>query len=51
LAILTTNRRQLELLKEKLIEEEIVDGQWVYDLVCGNCKIGRASDLDSLDFD
>ena len=50
-AILSTNRRQLELLKEKLIEEEIVDGQWVYDLVCGNCKIGRASDLDSLDFD
>lgn len=50
-AILSTNRRQLELLKEKLIEEEIVDGQWVYDLVCGNCKIGRTSDLDSLDFD
>jgi cell division protease FtsH len=51
LAILTTNRRQLELLKEKLIEEEIVDGQWVYDLVCGKCKVGRAADLDSLDFD
>ena len=50
-AILSTNRRQLELLKEKLIEEEIVDGQWVYDLVCGNCKIGRSCDLDSLDFD
>ena len=50
-AILTTNRKQLELLKEKLIEEEIVDGQWVYELVCGNCKIGRTSDLDSLDFD
>ena len=50
-AILSTNRRQLELLKEKLIEEEIVDGQWVYDLVCGKCKVGRAADLDSLDFD
>jgi len=51
LGILGTNKRQLELLKDKLLEEEIVDGEWVYDLVCGNCKIGRASDLDSLDFD
>jgi hypothetical protein len=24
---------QLEQLKEKLIEEEIVDGQWVYELM------------------
>lgn len=35
LAILGTNRSQLELLKDKLIEEEIVDGLWVYDLVKG----------------
>ena len=49
LAILSTNKRQLELLKDKLIEEEIVDGQWVYDLVCGKCKLGRSVDLDSLD--
>lgn len=51
LAILSTNRRQLDLLKDKLLEEEIVDGQWVYDLVCGKCKLGRSVELDSLDFD
>lgn len=51
LAILSTNRRQLELLKDKLLEEEIVDGSWVYDLVCGKCKLGRVSELDSLDLD
>jgi len=51
LAILSTNKRQLELLKDKLLEEEIVDGQWVYDLVCGKCNIGRTVELDSLDFD
>ena len=49
--ILTTNRPQLELLKDKLIEEEIVDGSWVYDLICGRCKVGRSVDLDSLDYD
>jgi cell division protease FtsH len=51
LGILGTNRRQLEILKDKLIEEEIVDGKWVYDLVSGVCKIGRSADLDSLDYD
>jgi cell division protease FtsH len=51
LGILSTNRRQLELLKDKLIEEEIVDGDWVYELVTGKCKIGRSVELDSLDFD
>src|SRR5210317_1268037 len=51
LGILGTNKRQLELLKDKLLEEEIVDGQWVYDLVSGKCKVGRSADLDSLDFD
>jgi cell division protease FtsH len=49
--ILGANKRQLELLKDKLLEEEIVDGQWVYDLVNGECKVGRSADLDSLDFD
>jgi cell division protease FtsH len=30
--LLKKNRYQLECLKEKLIEEEIVDGNWVYEL-------------------
>lgn len=34
LDILSMHRPQLEKLKNKLIEEEIVDGQWVYDLFC-----------------
>lgn len=50
-AILTTHRRELEELKNKLIEEEIVDGSWVYDLVCGKCNFPRKSDLDSMDYD
>ena len=48
--ILTTHRRQLEILKDKLIEEEIVDGRWVYDLINGKCKLGRSNELDSLDY-
>jgi len=51
LGILGANKRQLELLKDKLHEEEFVDGQWVYDHVNGVCKIGRAVELDSLDYD
>jgi len=51
IGILSTNKRQLELLKDKLLEEEIVDGTWVYDLMNGKCKLGRISDLDSLDYD
>ena len=31
-AILETNKLELEELKNKLIEEEIVDGSWVYDM-------------------
>jgi cell division protease FtsH len=52
-AILETNKLELEELKNKLIEEEIVDGSWVYDLVRGICvvKSSRTSDLDSMDFD
>jgi hypothetical protein len=30
--MLKNNMPQLERLKEKLIEEEIVDGEWVYEL-------------------
>ena len=30
--MLRENREQLEELKVKLIDEEIVDGKWVYDL-------------------
>ena len=50
-AIIGTHKRELEVLKNKLIEEEIVDGEWVYELVRGTCKVRRTSDLDSLDFD
>lgn len=36
--MLRNSRNQLERLKEKLIEEEIVDGEWVYELFGrGNC--------------
>jgi cell division protease FtsH len=31
-ATLKNNMPQLERLKEKLIEEEIVDGDWVYEI-------------------
>ena len=39
--ILMMHRPQLEKLKNKLIEEEIVDGQWVYDLFCNDayCEV------------
>jgi len=50
-AIIGTHKRELEVLKDKLLEEEIVDGEWVYELVRGTCKVRRTSDLDSLDFD
>jgi hypothetical protein len=30
---------QLERLKEKLIEEEIVDGEWVYELFGKDCSV------------
>ena len=40
--ILSTHRKQLDELKEKLIEEEIVDGDWVYDLVDRE----RCNDID-----
>lgn len=47
-SILTINRKQLEELKNKLIEEEIVDGDWVYGLIRGR---SRLADLDSFDCD
>ena len=39
--ILMMHRPQLEKLKNKLIEDEIVDGQWVYDLFCNDayCEV------------
>lgn len=39
--ILMMHRPQLEKLKNKLIEEEVVDGQWVYDLFCNDsyCEV------------
>jgi len=39
--ILTMHRPQLEKLKNKLIEEEVVDGHWVYDLFCNDsyCEV------------
>lgn len=39
--MLLMHRPQLERLKNKLIEEEIVDGQWVYDLFCNDsyCEV------------
>ena len=33
LGIIEGNREKLEELKDKLIEDEIVDGDWVYDLI------------------
>ena len=33
LSSLRDNRLKLERLKDKLIEEEIVEGEWVYDLM------------------
>jgi len=41
LEILILHRAELEFLKNKLIAEEIVDGQWVYnELFCGNQENG-----------
>jgi len=50
-AIVTTHRSELETLKNELLEEEIVDGEWVYELVNGYCKVGKYIELDSLDYD
>jgi cell division protease FtsH len=48
-ACLETHRRELEVLKEQLIEEEIVDGQWVYDLMNGTTNISYLwSSLDEV---
>jgi cell division protease FtsH len=38
-AMLKNNMPQLERLKEKLIEEEIVDGEWVYELFGKDCSV------------
>jgi cell division protease FtsH len=48
-ACLETHRHELEVLKEKLIEEEIVDGQWVYELMNGTSNVSRLwSSLDEV---
>jgi len=36
--ILSTSRRELETLKDVLLEEEIIDGEWVYELLRGECS-------------
>ena len=48
LAILSVHKRQLEELKDKLIEEEIVDGEWVYEMFHSKPRHVRG-DLDSID--
>ena len=48
LAILSVHKRQLEELKDKLIEEEIVDGEWVYKMFHSKPRHVRG-DLDSID--
>ena len=48
--ILTVHRRQLEDLKDKLLEDEIVDGDWVYAIFHSEPR-HRRNELDSLDFD
>ena len=47
--ILSVHRRQLDELKNKLIEDEIVDGDWVYGLFHSVPRRLRG-DLDSLDY-
>ena len=47
--ILTVHRRQLDELKNKLLEDEIVDGEWVYAMFHSEPRRTRG-DLDSLDF-
>jgi cell division protease FtsH len=48
-AILATHRNDLDELKNKLIEEEIVDGQWVYELMNGTSNVSRLwSSLDEV---
>ena len=49
LAILSVHKRQLEELKDKLIEEEIVDGEWVYEMFHSKPRHVRG-DLDGIDY-
>ena len=39
--ILTTHRRELEDLDNMFIEEDLVDGEWVYQIVNGQLCITR----------
>ena len=47
--ILSVYRRELDELKNKLLEDEIVDGEWVYAMFHSEPRRTRG-DLDSLDF-
>ena len=45
LSSLRDNRLKLERLKDKLIEEEIVEGEWVYDLMDVEMQANKSIDL------
>ena len=49
--ILSVHRRELDELKNKLLEDEIVDGEWVYAMFHSEPPRHTRGDLDSLDFD
>jgi cell division protease FtsH len=48
--ILSVYRRELDELKNKLLEDEIVDGEWVYAMFHSEPRRHTRGDLDSLDF-
>ena len=48
--ILSVHRRELDELKNKLLEDEIVDGEWVYAMFHSEPRRHSRGDLDSLDF-
>ena len=48
--ILSVHRRELDELKNKLLEDEIVDGEWVYAMFHSEPPRHTRGDLDSLDF-
>ena len=49
--ILSVHRRELDELKNKLLEDEIVDGEWVYAMFHSEPPRHTRGELDSLDFD
>ena len=48
--ILSVHKRELDELKNKLLEDEIVDGEWVYAMFHSEPPRHSRGDLDSLDF-